>query len=386
MAVSTITEPKDYPYRNGKKRSGAGRELLKRARISDVSEVAGLPMWEVSYDGKTHKVVYKDGSWSCDCEDQKSRAKGGCKHIWTVYLAMKEGIISFPEEEKGEKKKNVPSSEPAKVPSEGFVGPQKEQLSKALEIGLNVLLKGPTGTGKTVLVREVVKEKGYLLGYVAGSESLQDIDFLGAYVKKGDSIEWVDGKLTKAFRLAQKKRVILFIDEINRIPSKHLNILIGVMNPVGGQYVLYNHLTGEEIKAPVSNLRFIGAMNEGGSYQVHPLDPALARRFGSTIRFTYLPAEQEAELIAGRTGIDLETARKLVEVANLQREATKKGEFEISLDTASLLVWAQFIKAGLSPEAAAETSWVHRIVGSEFDGSPNEEQLEAVKKLIEMVF
>jgi len=385
MAVATFAEPKDYKYSKGGSRASRGRELLNAGAEIKAREKKGEVIFKLSYDGKNHTIVYDKakGEWFCDCEDFRKRAQGGCKHIWAVYWALLDGKISL-----GEGKEEKVSSPEKRVPvqSEGFVGPQKEQLIKALELGFNVLLKGPTGTGKTVLVREVAKEKGYLLGYVAGSESLQDIDFLGAFVRKGDSIEWVDGKLTKAFRLAQKKRVILFVDEINRIPSKHLNILIGVMNPVGGHYVLYNHLTGEEIKAPVSNLRFIGAMNEGGAYQVHPLDPALARRFGSTIRFTYLPAEQEAALIAGRTGIDPETARKLVEVANLQREATKKGEFEISLDTASLLVWAQFIKAGMSPEEAAEASWVHRIIGSEFDGSPNEEQLEAVKKLIEMVF
>ncbi|ADU97781.1 ATPase associated with various cellular activities AAA_5 (plasmid) [Thermovibrio ammonificans HB-1] len=387
MAVKVV-EPNDYRYKNGKTRSQAGKELLRKAEILDESLVAP-GTYRVVYDGKEHTVRYDGSSWSCDCEDQRSRAKGGCKHIWAVYWAMAAGVIEPPEElpKKVKLSGGPKASAKAEVKTEGFVGPQKGQLLTALKLNKNALLKGPTGTGKTVLVREVAKELGYKLGYVAGSESLQDIDFLGAFVKKGDSIEWVDGKLTKAFRLAQKGRVILFIDEINRIPSKHLNILIGVMNPSGGKYTLYNHLTGETIEAPIENLRFIGAMNEGGAYQVHPLDPALMRRFESKIQFYYLPPELEAGLIVKRTGLSKEVAEKMVKVANLQREAVKRGEYDFPLDTASLLNWAEMVvKGGLSPEEAAACTWLYGLVGAEMDGTPNEEQVAGLKKLIETVF
>ena len=386
MAVK-IVEPKNYTYRSGRTRAEAGKELLRKAEIYDESLAAPAGTYRVVYDGKEHLVTYNGSSWSCDCEDQRSRAKGGCKHIWAVYWAIKDGRLEPPKELPKKEEKRAKASAKAEAKTEGFVGPQKGQLITALKLNKNALLKGPTGTGKTVLVREVAKELGYKLGYIAGSESLQDIDFLGAFVKKGDSIEWVDGKLSKAFRLAQKERVILFIDEINRIPSKHLNILIGVMNPSGGKYTLYNHLTGEELKAPVENLRFIGAMNEGGAYQVHPLDPALMRRFESKIQFYYLPADLEAGLIVRRTGLSKELAEKMVKVANLQREAVKRGEYDFPLDTASLLNWAEMIvKGGLSPEEAATCTWLYGLVGAEMDGTPNEEQVEGLKKLIETVF
>jgi len=383
----TIVEPKDYKYSKGGSRSSKGRELLAEPGLKITfgeAEKDGkrVPAYRLEYGGKVHYVFYDGSSWSCDCDDQRKRAHGGCKHIWAVFWGIKDGIVPAPDgKTAGTKKKEK------KPAATGFIGPQKEMLRTAVLLGFDALLKGPTGTGKTVLVQEVAKELGYKLGYVAGSESLQDIDFLGTFVKKGDSIEWVDGKLTKAFRLAQKEKVILFIDEINRIPSKHLNILIGVMNRSGNYYTLYNHLTGETLKAPVENLRFIGAMNEGGSYQVHPLDPALVRRFRSKIQFSYLPAEQETALLVSRTGISEEIARKMVEVANLQREATKKGEYDFPLDTASLLAWAEMVKrGGLSPEEAAECTWIHGLVGAEMDGTPNEEQLGGLRKLIETVF
>jgi len=96
MAVK-IAEPKNYTYRSGKTRAEEGRELLGRAEVYDES-LAVPGTYRIVYDGKEHTVRYDGSSWSCDCEDQRSRAKGGCKHIWAVYWAMVAGVIEPPEE------------------------------------------------------------------------------------------------------------------------------------------------------------------------------------------------------------------------------------------------------------------------------------------------
>ena len=134
-----------------------------------------------------------------------------------------------------------PAAEEPAVPG-GFVGWQAGALAEARASGDNILLAGPTGTGKTFALHQVVQNMDSFLVTIEGKEGLTDLDFIGAILPQEDGAipggmvrRWIDGPLLRAMRQARLEPVLLFLDEVNRIPRVHLNILLGLMNPKSGQ-------------------------------------------------------------------------------------------------------------------------------------------------------
>ena len=147
-----------------------------------------------------------------------------------------------------------------------------------------------------------------------------------------------------------------FIDEINRIPQKQVNMLLTVMNPKAGVfcrqlgievdqrrnfYVLEIPMTSEVLACPAENLQIIIAGNFGRSYSVYNLDPALRRRFETVIEFDYLAASQEIELLQERVPeLSAKVVQALVNVAQETRRMLANGELPGCVDTGSLIHWA----------------------------------------------
>ena len=250
---------------------------------------------------------------------------------------------------------------PAAATTGGFVGWQVKTLAEALQLGLNALLAGPTGTGKTRAVEEAVLASDHGLVTVDGKEGLADLDFLGAILPQADgSRRWVDGPLLRAMRQAQGQPVALFVDELNRIPRAHQNLLLGLMNPKpralcerqglavegdGPFYVAEVPMLSETVWAPAANLRFIGAGNFGSDYAVYPLDPAVRRRFDLLLEFDYLAPDEEKKLIVERTGLDTAVAGALCLLAQRTREMRRNAELPGCIDTGSVLLWARLCAA-----------------------------------------
>jgi len=154
----------------------------------------------------------------------------------------------------------------------------------------HILITGPSGSSKTYSVDKYITEKGYEKEFVAGHEAIEAIDLLGYSIRHTDgSFVWLDGPLTSAFRKAKVGKSVLFLDELLRIPTKELNILIGALTPnSSNEYVLRtNRLidlhdgigTSETIVVPRENLWVIGTTNMGSNYDVNEMDLALNDRF-----------------------------------------------------------------------------------------------------------
>lgn len=155
----------------------------------------------------------------------------------------------------------------------------------------HVLIRGERGGGKTFAVDSVARsipDAEFI--FLAGSEGLDETDLRGMYSRNDDGkLIWLDGVLTQAFRLAKTKKVILMIDELLRIKSKELNILVGSLTPssIGTYRLNTNRImscndnigTGELIEIPVENLWVVGTTNIGAKYNVDEMDSALVDRF-----------------------------------------------------------------------------------------------------------
>jgi len=154
----------------------------------------------------------------------------------------------------------------------------------------HILVSGPSGASKTYTVDKYVTTNGYTKEFIAGHEAIESTDLLGYPIRHIDgSFVWMDGPLTAAFRNAQAEKTVLFIDELLRIPSKELNILVGALTPnSSGEFVLrtnrlvdIEHGIGksETLVIPQENLWVVGTTNMGGNYDVNEMDLALNDRF-----------------------------------------------------------------------------------------------------------
>lgn len=287
-----------------------------------------------------------------------------------------------------------------------FAGPQAQLLYNALSNGENCLLAGPTATGKTFSVELASRALGWRVEQIEGKEGLLDLDFMGGYVpNESDAAKrvWKDGPVTRAMRLAQAgERVLLFIDEGNRIPRPQVNILLTLLNrrtaqwcwaqglidvpdDFGPLHVAEIPLRAEQVWCPSANLRVVVAGNFGKAYAVYELDPALRRRFPTVVEYNYPPFEDERTLVVKRAGLSPDTASLLVKLAAETRRRHAGGTLHAPLDTESLIHWAakcaRLGKGALAVSdvmAQAELTWADLVCGREHTGQVKAGELAAL--------
>jgi len=193
-----------------------------------------------------------------------------------------------------------------------------------------VILTGPTGCGKTTLVETVSSEHRLPLETVVCYHDMTVRDLLGGWTLKDSSSVWIDGPLTRAV----KKGSVLYLDEIDQAPEEILSPLFSVLDhrkilTIPSLSVIY------EVH---KDFCFAGSYNPKIG---RDLLPAAFRQRCLFIPVTYLSREEETELIAADTGIDRETAGKLLDICHLIRH-----EDRVELGTRPLLSAAEAIKSG----------------------------------------
>ena len=230
-----------------------------------------------------------------------------------------------------------------------FLNPEVEALLDLyfqLPEDNNLLLIGPPGTGKTMVVFQKAEEYGKKVFAVTGRESLQDIDMLGSFVPDGSGgFRWVDGPLTQAFRSAgQGEKVLFLMDEVNRMPTRYQNIFIEAINIYDARnYVLRNYSTGETLLAPRQNLLFCATANVG-QLGIYDIPQALIDRF-NIVHVDYPPPRVEKKLVTSVMGKENSLFIQVLTefVLRTRRIAYQDGTIE-PLSTRSLLRVAKQFK------------------------------------------
>jgi len=207
---------------------------------------------------------------------------------------------------------------------------------------LPVLLKGPTGCGKTRFVEYMAWKLGRPLITVACHDDLTTADLVGRYLIHGDETVWLDGPLTAAVRAG----AICYLDEIVEA-RKDTTVIIHPLADT--RRVLSVDKRGECLPAPDDFLLVI-SYNPGYQSVLKEIKPSTRQRFVA-LDFDYPAPEVEAEIVAHEGGVDLATASKLVKLAGLTRNLKGQGLDE-GASTRLLIHAAQLIARGIDPRAA----------------------------------
>lgn len=227
-----------------------------------------------------------------------------------------------------------------------------EARARAGEI-VNVLLVGPTGTGKSSLPKEFAanfKRPFFAMHCQLISEPE---DWWGAKEVSPDRGTYV--QKTALVEAMETPNCIVLLDEANRTPPENLNALFGCLDHRRSAWV---PLLSRTVRVAPGVVFFV-TLNEGTHYfGTNPVDRALKDRISNAIRMGYPPREVEEALLTKRTGISQRAARQLVDLAATVRQNPK---LEVAVSTRQLLECAAFIKVGLPLEDAVQFSVVNGV-------------------------
>lgn len=203
---------------------------------------------------------------------------------------------------------------------------------------LPVLLKGPTGCGKTRFVAHMAARLGLPLHTVACHDDLTAADLTGRYLLNGGDTVWTDGPLTRAVRGGG----ICYLDEVVEA-RKDVTV---VLHPLtDDRRILPLERTGEELAAP-PGFMLVVSYNPGYQSLLKALKPSTRQRFVA-IEFDFLPAEQEIAVVAAESGLAPDRVRPIVQLGGRLR-ALKGHDLEEGVSTRLIVYCATLIAAGVS--------------------------------------
>jgi nitric oxide reductase NorQ protein len=226
-----------------------------------------------------------------------------------------------------------------------FYLPQGDECTlfqAAFENRLPVLLKGPTGCGKTRFVAHMAARLGRPLYTVACHDDLSAADLIGRYLLKGGETVWVDGPLTRAVR----EGAICYLDEVVEA-RKDVTV---VLHPLtDDRRILPIDRTGEELEAG-PGFMLVASYNPGYQNILKTLKPSTRQRFVS-LDFTFPRPEHEVPVVARESGLSEDRVQPLVRLANKLR-AMKGQDLEEGVSTRLVIYTATLIAQGMPTDRA----------------------------------
>lgn len=211
---------------------------------------------------------------------------------------------------------------------------------------LPVLIKGPTGVGKTRFVAHMAARLGLPLFTVACHDDLTAADLVGRHLIQDGQTVWSDGPLTRAVR----EGGICYLDEVVEA-RKDTTVVI---HPLADhRRTLPIDRTGELLHAPDSFMLVV-SYNPGYQNFLKGLKPSTRQRFVS-LRFDFPDAEREEAILIGETGCDPMLAKRLVALGNSMR-SLNNVDLEEAASTRLLVYAAILIGDGMDPIEACRAA------------------------------
>jgi len=225
-------------------------------------------------------------------------------------------------------------------------GKEVEIFESAYKNLIPVLLKGPTGCGKTRFMQFMAWKLKRPLITVSCHDDLTASDLVGRYLLKGGQTVWVDGPLS----LAVKAGGFCYLDEIVEA-RKDTTVVIHPL--ADDRRILPIEKRAEVIKAPPEFLLAI-SYNPGYQSVLKELKQSTRQRF-LALEFTYPKKEIEVEIIMHESGIERQIAERLVSFGEKTRNLKDRGLIE-GASTRLLIHAARLIMSGISPQRACEAA------------------------------
>ncbi len=217
------------------------------------------------------------------------------------------------------------------------VGNECALFEQAYQQRLPLLLKGPTGCGKTRFVSHMAAKLGRPLFTVSCHDDLTAADLTGRYLLQGGETRWVDGPLTRAVR----EGGICYLDEVVEA-RKDVTV---VLHPLtDDRRLLPLERTGELLDAP-DDFMLVVSYNPGYQHILKSLKPSTRQRFVA-MSFDFPPPKVECEIVARESGLAYDRCAALVNLAASLR-AMKGQDLEEGVSTRLLVYCATLISAGM---------------------------------------
>ncbi|MEW8273857.1 MAG: CbbQ/NirQ/NorQ/GpvN family protein [Candidatus Thiodiazotropha taylori] len=248
-------------------------------------------------------------------------------------------------------------------------GNEIELFEHAYRHQLPLLIKGPTGCGKTRFVNHMAARLGRPVYTVSCHDDLTAADLVGRHLIGEGETFWSDGPLTRAVR----QGAICYLDEVVEA-RKDTTV---VLHPLtDDRRILPIERTGEILHAP-PEFMLIVSYNPGYQNLLKGLKPSTRQRFLAT-RFDFPQAELEQQILVSESGIDAALAKRLVTLANALR-ALKDHDLEEAASTRLLVYTATLIEGGYAPLEACRAALIEPL-------SDDEETVAALMDVVEVSF
>lgn len=241
--------------------------------------------------------------------------------------------------------------EPVTTPFYQTVGSEVEVFTAACKNQLPVLLKGPTGTGKTRFVEYMAHVLDRKLFSISCHEETSATDLIGRFLIKGAETVWVDGPLTKAV----KEGGIIYLDEI---AEARPDVIVAIHSLTDHRKELYIDKLAQSVKAH-DQFMMVASFNPGYQRGFKELKPSTRQRFVA-ISFNYPKPELEIDILCNETGIEKDIAKRLVAIANKIRNLTELGITE-TVSTRLLVDAAKLIHSGLPKRLSTHVAIVEPL-------------------------
>ncbi len=248
-------------------------------------------------------------------------------------------------------------------------GKEIEIALSAYNNGLPLLLKGPTGCGKTRFMQYLAWKLQRPLITVSCHDDLSTSDLVGRYLIRSGEAVWTDGPLTLAVRAGG----ICYLDEIVEA-RKDTTVVIHPL--ADDRRELPVEKRGELLTAPPEFMISI-SYNPGYQSVLKDLKPSTRQRFVA-ISFDYPQPEQEAEIVCREGGVEKELAHSLVKLATMSRSLKESGLAE-GASTRLLIQAGKLTQDGIDIHTACRVAIIEPL-------SDDPELLAALQEMVSSIF
>ncbi len=246
---------------------------------------------------------------------------------------------------------NTVDAEQYKIKDEPYYEPVGDEIAlyeSAYDVRMPMMIKGPTGCGKSRFVEHMAWKLGRPLITVACNEDMTASDLVGRFLLDKDGTKWQDGPLTTAARMG----AICYLDEI--VEARQDTTV--VIHPLTDhRRSLPLDKKGELIQAH-PDFQLVISYNPGYQSLMKDLKQSTKQRFGG-MDFDYPEEAIEINIVAKESGVDADTAKKLVHIAHRARNLKGHGLDE-GISTRLLVYSGQLIAKGVAPLAACSMTMV----------------------------